>query len=35
MFGRIRSIGAPLLLVMLAVLFAGPGEAVEFVWRVS
>ena len=35
MFGRIRTIGAPLLLVMLAVLYAGSGEAAENVWRVS
>ena len=35
MFGRIRTIGAPLLLVMLAVLYAGSGEAAENIWRVS
>ena len=35
MFGTIRSLRAPLLLVMLTVLCAGSGEAVENVWRVS
>ncbi len=35
MFGRIGSIGAPLLLVMFTVLCAGSGEAAENVWRVS
>ena len=35
MFCRIRAIGAVLLLTMLAVLYAGSGEAAENVWRVS
>jgi hypothetical protein len=35
MFGRTRTICALLLLVMLAVLYAGAGNAVENVWRVA